>query len=1288
MASTTSTFWSAARNAVLRVVAFWVLLFAAYLALGRQFFPYIETLKPEVEIWLSSQVGAPVSIGQLRGDWERFNPVVRLTDIQVGQDLSIASMTLAPGLYESVSRGGLSFIRFELDDFSAELFQTVSGWQMKGLAAADGDGVKLNDLMLLLQRQQEVQFTNTQLSIRPLTLPMFDLTLNQGRLSGMGGDNGLVADAVFSAEGFDIPIQLQVETTQDPNRANLAYFKHGAIDIAPWLRGMEAQVRQAVVSGEYWVNFDQHHWQDVTARLHADAIEVVGSAATVQLQDLRAEGYLDNRADGFDGWLNLLQGALNGQALPPSQAHIQRQHDQLSLQWDRLAVELVGHWLGLNDSNGFWAGLQPSGFLDRGQLTRVDQQPESLRLSAAVTDLATTPVQSVPGVEHFNGTLQMAGNGGQLRLTAEQVPIELPDLYIRPLRLASAAVQLDWQADAEQGLFSQGSADLTLAVPIGDGLSIDQPLPLQLLWHSMSPTPGARQAGTHGALELQVQGAQLDAAWVQFLANNRLLKPETVSLIEARLRQGDFNAVEVNYLSSSDKDRKRQSQFFVNASVTDLEMGFLDNWSPVTGIAGEFAMTNKGLSFSGVQGSYPGFALSNMALTLDFADDRMTTKVTAKSSPRDALQFLQTGPLQLAAKAGFADWTARDGAVDLTLELNWPLAAESEPEVAVTADLRGVNVQLGDLDLAVTDINGQLIYRSQTGLSSSALTLTHKGLLQRVTLASDAPTVLTIGVSGDTPVNFWGARIGDPFLRAQAVNIAHSTLISIDPNKTRIHSQSDLVGLELALPAPLTKAAQTAMALDLNINFDQRGWTTIAAKLDKTLSSYLELDALNEVRRGTVAINEALRVRSDQGLYFDIQVEQADADNWWQYLQAFDQRYPNQTLDSAGRAFESLISVISIRAKHLVYLAQPWTNVATTLLRANDAWLISFSSDEGQAEVSIPHGTEPIFADVQWVALTTGTDEIPFADQLDPLLDYLPSDVPDLSVQINKLIWNKRDMGNWRTEVRVKDGVLSATDLVGQMTGATLNGDLLWTKAQGKHKTRFNGSIRTANVQDVLTTWGYAPVLTTRDGKLDIDTFWQGSPAHFDFKRLQGAIKLKFNQGAILDVPEYEGVKLIGLLNFTRVLNRIALDFSDLLRSGITFDAIDGELLFDRGFARVGEKLVIDGSATKFRFNGDADLLSDELDVDMTLTVPLSSTFPLVALLAGVSPQAAAAIYVTERVFNNQLERLSSARMHITGSFEAPETRFYRVGAAGVSEPSAAGDDNRDLKTTQGDPDP
>jgi uncharacterized protein (TIGR02099 family) len=1279
MALTTTTFWPALRSATLRVLAFWVLLFAAYLALGRQFFPYIERLKPEVETWLSTQVGAPVSIGRLQGEWERFNPVVQMTDIQIGETLSMAKLTLAPGLYESISRGGLSFIRFELSDFSAELVQTALGWQMQGLATAEGEGVKLNDLILLLQRQQEVQFTNTHLTLRPLTLPSFDLTLNQGRLSGTDSEIGLVADAVFTADGFDIPLQLQVETRQNGSQANRAYFKHAAIDIAPWIQAVDAEVSQVLVAGEYWVSFDQHHVLDMTARLQSDLIALDGSAATLQIQDLKADAYLERQADGFDGWLNLLSGRSNGQVLPATKAHISRRADRLTLQWDRLAIDIIGQWFALNDPGGFWRGLQANGFLDQGQLTRLDQQPESWQLTAAVTGLTTSPVEAVPGVEKLNGMLQMDGNRGQLRVSGKGVPIDLPELYANAPTAEALSMQLAWQADAEQGVISEGKAELILAVPEQTGAGvIAKPLPLHLQWQSTSPNARARQMGTESALELQVTAAQLDAPWVQFLANNRLLTPEAVRLIDARLRGGDFSRAEFNYLTRSDKVLGARSQYFINTSVVNLEMAFLDDWSPVQGVAGEFTLTDAGLSFSGFQGQYPGFKLLEMDAALNFSTQRITTRVKALASGREALQFLQTGPLQLDDGARFTDWASNAGEIDVLVQLEWPLQQLSAPEVSIDADLRGVALTLGGLDLSLTDINGRLSYHSLAGLRSSGLSLIHQDHLQRATLASDNGTAFSIALLGRTPVAYWGERVSDGFLRAQNVSVAHQTLIRIDPGHTRIESQSDLIGLALPLPAPLAKAAQAPMALDLSINFDQRGWTTLAANLDNSLTSYLELDADNAVQRGAIAINEPLRVRAENGVYFDIQVDQADADSWWQFVQSFNQRYPAKASPSPSRSFESMIAEINIRAQRLVYLAQPWSNVVTTLLRADNAWLISFDSDEGQAEVAIPHGPEPIFADVQWVALTSAADQIPFVDQLDPLLNYLPSDVPDLSLQINKLIWNQRDLGNWRAEVRVKDGVLTASDLVGQMPGATLNGDLLWTRDKAKHRTDFNGSIRTGNLADVLTTWGYAPVLTTRDGKLDVTTFWQGSPAHFDFKRLQGDISLKFNQGAILDVPEYEGVKLIGLLNFTRVLNRIAFDFSDLLRTGITFDTIIGELLFDRGFARVGEKLVIDGSATKFRFSGDADLLSDELDVDMTLTVPLSSTFPLVALLAGVSPQAAAAIYVTERVFNNQLERLSSARMHITGSFEAPDTRFYRVGSDRLAEPSGQADSERE----------
>jgi hypothetical protein len=52
---------------LLKVAAFWILLVATYLALGRQFFPAVERYDVELATLLSDQLGVQVSIGSLAG---------------------------------------------------------------------------------------------------------------------------------------------------------------------------------------------------------------------------------------------------------------------------------------------------------------------------------------------------------------------------------------------------------------------------------------------------------------------------------------------------------------------------------------------------------------------------------------------------------------------------------------------------------------------------------------------------------------------------------------------------------------------------------------------------------------------------------------------------------------------------------------------------------------------------------------------------------------------------------------------------------------------------------------------------------------------------------------------------------------------------------------------------------------------------------------------------------------------------------------------------------------------
>jgi uncharacterized protein YhdP len=1259
-----SRFWIAARNALLKVAAFWVLVLAAYLALGRQFFPYIDRIQPEIEIWLSGQLGTSVTIGELQGEWVRFNPVLHLSNMTLGEDIHVEKMTLAPGIYESISRGGLSFIRFELIDFQADLIQTVDGWSLRGLNTGNGR-VDLSGLMALLQRQQEVTFTNTQLSVAPLELPAFDLILHKGRLAGFGSDNSMVAQASIRANNIDVPIELQVEVNQLTQELNRVYFRHGQIDLSPWLQEVADDIVQAEMAGEYWLNLSGDQWQDLTLRLDASSLTYQGEHDAIELNDATFGAYVERRANGFESWLSVAEYQLNEKPFETTQAKLDYRADRLKVEWDSLPVDLVGVFLALDDPNGFWRSLSPEGFIQQGVMTMSPGDPDSLRLSAGVDGLSFGAHQGVPGLSNLSGNILIRGRQGQLEASSANAQLHLPSLYPEPFASRVSKASLTWNVLPDQGLYASGSGTVSL-LP-GRLFASQQTETEQIVdvfWSSSVPNASKRAEGREALLEVQLSANDVSRDWAIALADNTNVADSTVDWMVNRIEQAAFPRVHLNYLSTVNAVQERHSQFFLTSELEDVQVRFLDKWEPVQNVSGLLRLDGQGLSIQGEDGNYPGFQLAGYQLNLPFATNALSVDVAFGADADAAMSFLQSGPLSPPLNGPLESWTA-SGPVTADMSLNVPLSAPEDFQVSLNARLDGVAVEIGVIDMAFTNVEGVLFFDRDEGLSSEALTLRHGGLEQKLDLTvplNSTEADLRVNVRGQTAVSYWGERFSDAFLADNPAIVKHDTQIELRNRRTLIRSESRLESLWLDLPYPMTKVSGTAWPLALEVILDERDWITVKADVDAQFKSYFELDQRRVVRRGSVAYGLPLNVRDDSGVYLDLRADRLNATHWWRTIKRIRGLYAQNATFAADRAeFQSMVQAIDIQVSQLDYLAQRWQDAHLTLLRNDDAWLADFDANEGQGQVLIPHDQTTLFADIDWLNLSTPESSVAFANEQDPLQAFRPGDVPPMQVQINKLIWNQRDLGSWRAEVRQQDSAMVVENVTGDMPGAMLTGELRWSYLQDTHQTGFVGRVAVGDIQTVLNTWSYAPVLSSSDGLFDLEIDWQGSPAFFDFKRISGDIDLQLNRGSIRQIDDYEGLKLIGLLNFTRVIQRLALDFSDLLQSGITFDRVEGELIFDRGFARVGEKLIIDGSATKFKFSGDADLLADEVDIDMVFTVPLSSTFPLVALLAGVSPQAAAAIYVTERVFNNELERLSSARMHITGSFNAPVTRFYRV---------------------------
>jgi len=206
----------------------------------------------------------------------------------------------------------------------------------------------------------------------------------------------------------------------------------------------------------------------------------------------------------------------------------------------------------------------------------------------------------------------------------------------------------------------------------------------------------------------------------------------------------------------------------------------------------------------------------------------------------------------------------------------------------------------------------------------------------------------------------------------------------------------------------------------------------------------------------------------------------------------------------------------------------------------------------------------------------------------------------------------------------------------------------------------------------VLPQWNYAPSLETTSTDVDADINWAGSPLNFALTGLVGTLSVKAEKGRFVDLGEGSGaVRVFSLLNFAAIAKRMTLDFSDVFGKGLSFDQITGSVMTDRGVITFVEPLDIDGTGGDFRINGTVNLINGVLDNEMVVTLPVSSSLPWYAAYLGfVNPIAAGAVLVGERLFRNQIDKMSSAKYKVTGTLQNPEVNFQEVFPKAMTEPT------------------
>jgi uncharacterized protein YhdP len=364
-------------------------------------------------------------------------------------------------------------------------------------------------------------------------------------------------------------------------------------------------------------------------------------------------------------------------------------------------------------------------------------------------------------------------------------------------------------------------------------------------------------------------------------------------------------------------------------------------------------------------------------------------------------------------------------------------------------------------------------------------------------------------------------------------------------------------------------------------------------------------------------------------------------------------------LDTPTRGFriDPFVHKVALTAGRLHLGEQEFEDVTAILSRAGrSGWLLAVESPLVRGEMLLPDQVDaPYDVQLDYLRWQSKSGSKPRTQEgSDPLAAIDPQTLPAMNLQIDELQVDGEDFGRWALQSTPLPSGIRLQAIEGHIRHLDVKAELLWTKAPTGHHTQVDIDVTAVNLAQVLEAWGSPGAIEARSATLKGDLLWDGSPLHFSWPTLNGELSFDARDGRFLETSAAgNALRLLGILNINTIGRRLRLDFSDLLQEGISFDQVSGRYLINLGVGVSGEPLRVVGPSANFELEGTVDLVNESLNQELTVTLPITDSLPVAAMLLG-APQVAGAVFVIEKLFGDKLKRAAGARYRLYGSWDDP----------------------------------
>jgi len=1237
-----------------------LILLAVAVGIFRLMLPRLPEYQEEIKTWASSAVGMGVDFTGMNARWRLNGPELsffgaNLSNADTGTSiLSADEVSIGVGLLRLIVDRELEVDRVTIRHTAIDLRQNADGnWMLQGkplkaLLAGRGEAAVAGANFELIGDDIDVVYEHPASGqLVPFTVRSIDVTSDSNELAVKAR---IDLDRAFG-ERLEISANRRLgEAAKDLWRF---YVEASSLELAGWSRLQQfalPEVSNGIADFELW--FDLADGQVASATTN---VVVSGLQANKEegMAPVDIQGSFEYAAEP-DGWLlgaNHLKISSVDSGWPQSTLQLRIMKagdgtiDGLNASASYLDLDDLRYleaWLP-EKQRAQLEDLAPSGIMHDFDLevSGLQTAVPDFDVSADLEKAGFAAKGSRPGVREFSGRIRADRDGGRVEIESSNLALDLGGQLTEVLVLDDTFGTVIWRRNREGIIVLSDSVQIRNA-------DFDSQMSVQV----SIPADGASPY-----IDFDSSWTVFDVSAMRRYLPVKLISPQlynwlSSALVSGYVRHGTtrFNGALSDFPFNDDS-----GTFRIEARLEDTTLIYSPKWPAPVFDHLDIVVDGTRLYSVENQAANLGILVEDAKIEIpDLRDPVLSIDTFATGTLSDIRDYAVQSPIA-EVFGGQLERVDVDGDASFDLKLTLPIANKDAYEFSTRIRPSDGTIRIHGFAAPVTGLNGTITV-TRNDISSESLFGRFLGspvdlAVSRVADA-DAPYRVILDGYGHTTVEALQSELS---LRLEGIVAGdadyHATVrfpnnAVAQPGPLQITIKSDLFGLQSNLPAPLTKPDDEPLPMSVNIELFSTRQIAVAGSLSGDINwtaRFLNEGEAWAFDRGVLALGEYPREADVRGLHIHGQVSALHLHDW-----LAEGRQGGREAGLGQR-----IRTIDLGIDHFYAVGQEFTDQHLQVNRSGQDWVIQMSGPEAQGVVTVPYdfaAGRPMTLEMERLILPG--DETTDEQQQDADLD--PRTLPAIVVHAGDFALGDRHLGKLEVNFERTERGLEATNLSTKDDSFAVSGTAGWIidkYEESGQRTYIDATLSSTDVEKTATRLAYDPSIISDGMEVGMDIGWPGGPRKDFMTAMNGKVAVKVKAGQLSEVDPGAG-RMFGLMSFTSLPRRLALDFSDVFDKGFGFDQITGDFRLVNGDAFTCN-LTLTGPAADVGIVGRAGLAARDYDQSAVVSAKVGNTLPIAGLVLG-GPPVAAALLVFSQIFKKPLKDVGQVFYSVTGSWDEP----------------------------------